>query len=372
MSHLVARIPAGAEPLGALVVDVMISMLSIAVLSIFLTRRISAIQSWRKLPFVVWLVFAIFIDSWLFVFVTAILKQAVGINTNYMLCSSAILLCLICYVTTKFVVRNGVKSRLQSKLYIFNSFGMLSIYFIIAVLNFIYRINRIDNNICYIGMKRPVLVPLISFDLVVNIYLTLLFLYPLLSLYSYKDMPRTRSNERLRSISKRTFIGALSTTISSVVNLTVLMALDGEPGWVCLLCCNCDILFSAVVIQWVTTRDNAATRTNNDYEGSNRNREGSRDTGTSSHRRDTLNMNMDKTIIKMDEIDVTSYPMQPAGAFKSIDELDGAERGKVRNGSLSDDTSTHGLVETPNAQPVNAVMGVRTIIVASSKESWRP
>jgi hypothetical protein len=83
-------------------------------------------------------------------------------------------------------------------------------------------------------------------------------------------------------------------------------------------------------------------------------------------------MNMDKTIIKMDEIDVTSYPMQPAGAFKSIDELDGAERGKVRNGSLSDDTSTHGLVETPNAQPVNAVMGVRTIIVASSKESWRP
>ena len=23
-------------------------------------------------------------------------------------------------------------------------------------------------------------------------------------------------------------------------NLSVLMSLDGEPGWVCLMCCNCD------------------------------------------------------------------------------------------------------------------------------------
>ncbi|KAG6005339.1 hypothetical protein E4U21_000254 [Claviceps maximensis] len=37
------------------------------------------------------------------------------------------------------------------------------------------------------------------------------------------------------------------------------MSLDGEPGWVCLMCCNCDILFSAVVIQWVTSKDNAGT-----------------------------------------------------------------------------------------------------------------
>ncbi|KAL7944345.1 hypothetical protein V8C42DRAFT_326541 [Trichoderma barbatum] len=37
------------------------------------------------------------------------------------------------------------------------------------------------------------------------------------------------------------------------------MALNGEPGWVCLMCCNCDILFSAIVIQWVTSRDNAGT-----------------------------------------------------------------------------------------------------------------
>lgn len=54
------------------------------------------------------------------------------------------------------------------------------------------------------------------------------------------------------------------------------MALNGEPGWVCLMCCNCDsmrridhaadsaltlsaVLFSALVIQWVTSRDNAGS-----------------------------------------------------------------------------------------------------------------
>jgi hypothetical protein len=33
--------------------------------------------------------------------------------------------------------------------------------------------------------------------------------------------------------------GALELTASRR-NLSILMALDGEPGWVCLICCNCD------------------------------------------------------------------------------------------------------------------------------------
>lgn len=41
-------------------------------------------------------VFAIFFDSWLFVFVTAILKFGVGLNTSFGVCQGAILLCLVC------------------------------------------------------------------------------------------------------------------------------------------------------------------------------------------------------------------------------------------------------------------------------------
>ncbi|OAA80191.1 hypothetical protein LEL_03677 [Akanthomyces lecanii RCEF 1005] len=72
-------------------------------------------------------------------------------------------------------------------------------------------------------------------------------------------MPQTHANARLRTVAFRTFVGSCCTLVSSIVNLSVLMGLNGEPGWVCLMCCNCDILFSAIVIQWVTSKDNAGT-----------------------------------------------------------------------------------------------------------------
>jgi hypothetical protein len=46
-------------------------------------------------------VFAIYIDSYIFVFATALLQNAIGVNTNLRTCDGAILICLICYVTTK-------------------------------------------------------------------------------------------------------------------------------------------------------------------------------------------------------------------------------------------------------------------------------
>ncbi|RBQ87457.1 hypothetical protein VDGD_06779 [Verticillium dahliae] len=157
------------------------------------------------------------------------------------------------------VVRGTKKSRFKSKMYLFNSFGMLGVYVVIAILNFIFRITRLENGLCVIGMQKVSMIPLISFDAVVNIYLTILFLIPLKNLYSFKNFARTPANVRLRTLAMRTFVGALCTTVSSIINLTVLMALNGEPGWVCLMCCNLDILFSAIVVQWVTSKDNAAS-----------------------------------------------------------------------------------------------------------------
>lgn len=94
-------------------------------------------------------------------------------------------------IVSQFVVWGGGRgSRLESKLYIFNSFGMLSrfitceiqrnssnrmtaIFLIIGIFNFVYRIEYLDHGKCIIGMQRPVLVPLVSFDLCVNVSLEL-------------------------------------------------------------------------------------------------------------------------------------------------------------------------------------------------------
>ncbi|PHH65107.1 hypothetical protein CDD81_3238 [Ophiocordyceps australis] len=266
---LEARNSTKGVPFAGQILSMALSLVATTVLTLFLTQRALAITSWSRLPLVVWVVFLIYADSYLFVFATAMLQHAFGINTNQRTCDSAILLCLVCYVTTKLIylflvekahiIRGTPKSRIRSKLYVFNSFGMLGVYVVIVLLNFIYRISRLNNGRCIIGMQGLAMVPLISFDAVVNVYLTMLFLLPLRRLYSFRSMPRSPANIRLRTIAFRTFCGAVFTLVSSIINLSVLLALNGEPGWVCLMSCNCDILFSAVVIQWVTSRDNAGT-----------------------------------------------------------------------------------------------------------------
>ncbi|KAK0706839.1 hypothetical protein B0T26DRAFT_655751, partial [Lasiosphaeria miniovina] len=261
------------EPLSGMVVSVVLVMISLVIISSFLTQRFLAVKAWTRLPFVQWLVFAIYSDSFLFVFATAILQFAFGVDHSISVCESAILLCLACYVTTKLIYlflvekvhiirSSSQRPRLHSKLYIFNAFGMIGVYCIVVVINFIYRITRVENGQCIIGMKKLAMIPLIAFDLLVNVYLTILFLIPLSKLYSFRNFQQTRGSRRLKTVAMRTFVGSICTLTSSIANLSVLMALDGEPGWVCLMCCNSDILFSAVVIQWVTSRDGASSTSN--------------------------------------------------------------------------------------------------------------
>lgn len=126
----------------------------------------------------------------------------------------------------------------------------------VVALNFVFRTAYFrDDGTCIIGIESKSVMPLIIFDAVLNFYLTLLFVISLRKLYSYKNSP----NSVLRTITLCSFVGSLATLTSSVVNLTVLMVLKGEPAWICLICCNADILFSVLVLHWVTSKDKAAT-----------------------------------------------------------------------------------------------------------------
>ncbi|ETS85022.1 hypothetical protein PFICI_03047 [Pestalotiopsis fici W106-1] len=265
-------------PMVATVCSIILAVVSVTLLSAFFGIRFIQIREWRKLPLVGWVIFAIYIDSWLFVAISSVLRWGPGINMNWDMCSAAIFLCLACYLSTKliyfflvekaFVVWGDRKSRMKSKLYLFNSFGMLSVFAIIGIFNFIYRITYLDNGKCVIGMQRPVLIPLVSFDLAVNIYLTILFLIPLWKTYSF-NMKKTTGNAKLRDLVVRTFIGAVTSTITCLLNIVIMMALDGEPGWMCLMSCNIDLLFDAIIVQYVTSRDNRGTQTTRSYEKNN-------------------------------------------------------------------------------------------------------
>ncbi|PWI73910.1 hypothetical protein PCL_09186 [Purpureocillium lilacinum] len=275
----VAGMPPVGVPEGGRIASMVLALAATTILTLFITQRALAIRSWRRLPLVVWLMFAIYVDSYLFVTGTATLQHALGINANHKTCDSAILLCLACYITTKIfiylflvekshIVRATPKGRLQSRLYLFNSCGMLGIYVVVAIPNFIFRIADLKDGHCIIGMRSPAMIPLISFDAIANVYLTLMFLVPLSRLYSFKNMARTPANRRLRTVAVRTFIGAICTLISSIVQVSSPLAVcvrDTDTSCQQPLCANGVkrrarlVLFSALVIQWVTSRDNAGS-----------------------------------------------------------------------------------------------------------------
>ncbi|KAL2272315.1 hypothetical protein FJTKL_06960 [Diaporthe vaccinii] len=274
-------------PLYGRTLSIAIAFISGCLIAFLLASKVFAVKDWRLLPYTMWVVLAVYLFSFIFVFGSTVLQFGIGTNFNEQACTAAMGLCLFAYVTSKFIylflvdrahiVRGSKKPRLKSKLYIFNSFGMLGVYVVITIMNFVLHIAEFDKGHCVIGLQKPVIIPLISFDALVNVYLTLSFLVPLTSLPTIKwsevwrtgtfetmlqslQFQRTPANIRLRRLAKKTFIGSCCTLVSSITNLTVLMALNGEESWLCLMCCNSDILFSAIVMHWLTSNEHTATK----------------------------------------------------------------------------------------------------------------
>jgi hypothetical protein len=125
-----------------------------------------------------------------------------------------------------------------------------------------------DKGVCIIGMQKIAMLPLIIFEVIVNVYLTLLFIIPLRGLHSYQ----TNANPILKRMAFRSFIGSCATLTTSVINLTILMVLKGEPGWICLMCCNADILFCVIVLHWVTSKEEKEESAARSYGGTGSNK----------------------------------------------------------------------------------------------------
>jgi hypothetical protein len=78
-------------------------------------------------------------------------------------------------------------------------------------------------------------IPLLTYDLALNVFLTAMFVWPLIG---------TRSrNRKFRNVAKRTLLAATAALTTSVVNIAVLtiMGSSGELGWICLASCAADV-----------------------------------------------------------------------------------------------------------------------------------
>ena len=126
-------------------------------------------------------------------------------------------------------------------------------YFVIVALMVIFRVHNIsENGQCHIGLLRPAALPLILYDMFLSVWLTALFIQPLIS---SKSMLQGPSKGRLRDVARRTLIGALMALILSSANVFTLVYFEGnERGLVCLSCCTADVTLNAITIHWVTSR----------------------------------------------------------------------------------------------------------------------
>ncbi|KAK0204982.1 hypothetical protein DFS33DRAFT_1258898, partial [Desarmillaria ectypa] len=190
----------------------------------------------------------IFLDSWLFLFSSGVLTFGVGLESHPTICAVAIYICVFFYSTSKLLVYcfliekvhlvwspfRGVR-RLQSKVYILCAItvGMYTID--IAVMDIGESVLQEDGHVCIIGRKPFPLIFLLAYDLYITIFLTTLFLWPILR--------SSVANPRIKMAAIRTLIAtAVALSQTSIINMVVLTSLRGhELGWVCLCSCGVDV-----------------------------------------------------------------------------------------------------------------------------------
>ncbi|KAG6919188.1 hypothetical protein DXG01_008486 [Tephrocybe rancida] len=133
-----------------------------------------------------------------------------------------------------------------------------------------------DDKACVIGLKAYASIPLLSYDLYINVFLTAMFLFPLFR-------PQVVSPSVKRVAVRTLLASTVALTTSTVsfhspvdseqssqtflkVNISVLASMKGQQlGWVCLGSCTADVVVNALAIFWVTQNaDNRSVHSSSD------------------------------------------------------------------------------------------------------------
>ncbi|PIL35837.1 hypothetical protein GSI_01497 [Ganoderma sinense ZZ0214-1] len=247
---------------GKEVLSALVHLIGITIISGMLSRKLDWVTRrpyWPRL-----LVVFNLADSWAFIFTIAILVHGLGMELSITVCIMGILSCIIFYGTSKIFIylllaekvyavwaTGPVKGRLHCKVYL-ACMAFISSYVGVVVVMIFERIAVSDERgTCYIGLRRVSSVLLLSYDVVVNVLLTSLFVWPLL---------RKKLTPALRQIAIRNLWAAGVSLSTSSVNTIVLTLMNGRQlAWVCLASCGIDVVINAMALTWVTSDFSSAT-----------------------------------------------------------------------------------------------------------------
>jgi len=201
----------------------------------------------------------------------AVLRFGFGV-TNKRICLAAILLCLVFYVVDKvlmylflvervYVVRYDRRSRWRDRWCILNMLIVILGFGSIAVLSFVFPISEVskDGDNCRIGLPFKITLPLLIYDVSINVYLTAHFVYfarprvgpwrkrALISRRGSMNVDREDVNpdmtpeNTLMRLARRTLKGMSVMLLGTILNLAILFHMSGqEQEWICFILCTID------------------------------------------------------------------------------------------------------------------------------------
>ncbi|KAH8551896.1 hypothetical protein BGW37DRAFT_455832 [Umbelopsis sp. PMI_123] len=243
-----------------------ISLSCISVLSVLFGAKSTA-ERLRHLTYARLLVLVIYIVSWAFTAASTLLVATN--NYNQISCTLSIITCDVFYAGSKiliyawlieriWVVQAVKTERMKTPLYRFHV-GLLMPYFVIFSLMVVFRTSYLeDSGACIIGLQPPAAVPLMVYDFIFNLYMTALFIRPLMRSSIERGFPSDTHVERseLRILAKRTLTASVVCLLVSLANILILSILRHERGLICLTCCTFDVTINAITIHFVTARTN--------------------------------------------------------------------------------------------------------------------
>ncbi|ORZ02840.1 hypothetical protein BCR43DRAFT_431467 [Syncephalastrum racemosum] len=241
-----------------------LSVLAAALGSKTTTKRLRPVNYGRTL------VILVYFFSWAFA-ATAVLVISTNYK-NYVSCTVGMLACDIFYAGSKIVCylwlieRVHLVStstlhlrRIESWQYRFH-IVLLFPYVAIAALMLTFRnIIILPNGQCLIGLKLPASGPLIVYDFCFNLYLTVLFVIPLIRVSRRSRAEWTRT--RLYNLSIRSLIASVVCLTVSFANVLVNVITNGEErGLMCLTMCTGDVTVSDAYVFFCNRTDAPKSR----------------------------------------------------------------------------------------------------------------
>ena len=265
-------------------------------MALFARRALTA--RWKhffRMPFLRILMFLVYICALCFVVSAALIFFTFGLDVADN-CLGAIWICLIFYFTYKtliylYLIERGhvlrvcdVPARTRDYIWLFN-LALLGLGFgAIGMSAFLRPVAGTDDGetMCRIGLKVSTTLPLLIFDIAMNIYVTGLFIYLARDYITWSKLKRPfRSPEpeiretspepevdetatesakataeqgaEIGRIARRSIVGCAGVLISTVSNLSLLYAFQGhEAAWLCYLACTCDVTWGILVLHWMT------------------------------------------------------------------------------------------------------------------------